>query len=198
MPLLRDLGYLAGPSRLYRPAYGLLAAWIGQGSGALLDLGCGPGWLCVEASAGRPDLDCVGIDHSDTVLRAARRNGAGLLNCTFKRMSAEHIVYPDATFDVVTAVQSAHHWEHPAVVLDEALRVLKPGGRLLVLEANPEADLEEAWLDRPGGLPPAWWVRRMWRRWHIPLEPLAALAREAGCETELGELGFYRSLRCSR
>ncbi|HNQ44469.1 MAG TPA: class I SAM-dependent methyltransferase [Candidatus Cloacimonadota bacterium] len=50
------------------------------------------------------------------------------------RMNLEQIQYEDASFDTVSISNSLHHLEHPEVIFKELLRVLKPGGLLIVLE----------------------------------------------------------------
>ncbi len=194
MPVLRDLGYLLGPARTYRPAYRRIADWLALESGAMLDIGCGPGWLCIEAARGHPELDCVGIDRSPRMVARAEANRSGTLNCTFKEMDGEHILYPAGTFHCVVAVQSAHHWKNPDRVINEALRVLRPAGRLVVMEAEPEAPIDEDWLHRPAGLPPSFWIRRQWRRWSCPVESLGALCEARGVRYTVQSLGFYQVL----
>ena len=51
-------------------------------------------------------------------------------------MDAEDMKFPAGIFDVITAVQTAHHWSNPSAVLDQIHRVLKPGGRFYLYEAD--------------------------------------------------------------
>lgn len=195
--------YDRGPARLYRPAYRFVVADIGVTRGAWLDIGCGPGVLCARAADGNPELDVVGIDTSDTMLELARRNRGGRLNVTLRKMDAAQIVYPDATFDVVTALQTAHHWKDPARILAEAWRVLVPGGRLYVYEADPDGPIPAEWLERRGGWPPDAVMRRRWRRYGMDQARWDELrARVAaspfGDDVADERHGFYRRLVCTR
>lgn len=201
---LTALAYHYGPARLYQPAYRFIAADIGVERGAWLDIGCGPGWLCIHAAAGHPELDVIGIDTSDTMLELAQRNKAGRLNVTLRKMDGADIVYPAGTFDVVTAVQSAHHWKDPAPILAEAHRVLVPGGRLYLYEADPDTpEIPKEWLARRAGWPPDAYMRRRWRkhgmdaaRWEAFRD--AVLASPFGKDVSDERHGFYRRLVCTR
>jgi SAM-dependent methyltransferase len=110
----------------------------------LLDIGFGGGLLLREALGRAPQGFLAGIEISEPMLQLARRRfrdemRAGRLEV--KEGSASHIPYPDASFDRVTAVNTLHFWPDPAGGLREALRVLRPGGRIgLVL--RPKAYLD--------------------------------------------------------
>lgn len=204
--LRRDLTawtYAFGPARHYQSAYRFIVADVGVSRGAWLDIGCGPGWLCARAAAGNPELDVVGIDTSPKMVELARRNKGGLLNVTIREMDAAQIVYPEGTFDVVTAVQSAHHWKEPARIFAEAWRVLVPGGKLYVYEADPDGEIPDGWIDRGGGWPPDRVLRLRWRRNGMDAARFAALREIAEASPFSGDVaeerhGFYRRLVCTR
>jgi len=191
--------YDALPARYYQPAYSRIAESLGLSEGALLDVGCGPGWVSIRASEGHPQLDCVGIDTNEEMVRFAQRNAAGRLNCTFKVMDAAAIVYPADTFDRIVGVQTMHHWKEPEAILAELQRVLKPGGWCDLLDADADSDQIDGWIDRTGPWPPDFWVRRMWRRYSLGEDAFAEMCRRARAldwTVEVGTLGFYRRLRC--
>ena len=56
---MRVWAYQKGPGRYYRPAYRNIATAIGIEEGAVLDVGCGPGWTSIFMAAGKPHLDAV-------------------------------------------------------------------------------------------------------------------------------------------
>ena len=103
----------------------------------VVDVGCGTGTAARRArreGAGR----IVGIDPSPRMLRLARRVTAlrrtdGVI---FLEGSAENLPLDADSATVVWALQSVHHWEDVARGLREALRVLAPDGRLLLLERH--------------------------------------------------------------
>ena len=119
-----------------------------RGGECVLDLGCGTGHstLALAARAGR----IVGLDLTDAMLAEARRlaRERGLANASFERGDAEVLPYPDASFDVVTSRVSAHHYARPERAVQEAARVLRPGGRLVVSDSvAPEDPAQDTFLN---------------------------------------------------
>jgi ubiquinone/menaquinone biosynthesis C-methylase UbiE len=110
----------------------------------LLDIGFGGGVLMREALSRTPRGFVAGIEISEPMLKLARgrfRDELASGRAEVKEGSASAIPFPDATFDRVAAVNTLHFWPEPERGLREALRVLRPGGRLgLVL--RPKAYLE--------------------------------------------------------
>jgi ubiquinone/menaquinone biosynthesis C-methylase UbiE/DNA-binding transcriptional ArsR family regulator len=104
------------------------------------DLGCGTGVLA--AALGPHVAKVIGVDGSDEMLDAARARVAGLPNVDLRRGPLESLPIDDASLDAVTLVLVLHHVPAPAAALDEAARVLRPGGRLLVVDMAPH-DREE-------------------------------------------------------
>ena len=99
---------------------------------AVLDIGCGPG-AAVRAAA-ESVAKAVGVDRSDAMVEIARRRSEGFDNVEFVTAGAEDLPFPDASFDRVWTIHSFHHWEDANLGLTESLRVLRPGGRLLIVE----------------------------------------------------------------
>ncbi len=102
------------------------------GGGTLLDLGCGTGFIINLA---RDLFDQIhGVDVTQAMLDRVDRSSG---NVTLHRAPAEHVPFPDGTFDMVSAYSFIHHTEDYWAVLAEARRVLKPGGICYVdLEPN--------------------------------------------------------------
>jgi SAM-dependent methyltransferase len=150
---LAAYAYHLGPAHYFQPAYKFIVADIAVEHGAWLDLGCGPGWLAIHAGSGHADLDVIAIDSSETMTQLCDTNKAGRLNVTVRKMDGGEIVYPEHTFDVITAVQVAHELTDVDKVLAECFRTLKVGGRLYLYEADPDAEIEEGWISRRGGFP---------------------------------------------
>jgi len=105
-----------------------------------LDVGCGPAFLAVDL--GRDvgsDGRIVGIDESPEMLEAARARIAreGLSDRVEVRQGdAGRLDCPAATFDFVTAVQVYLYLQDVEGALREAARVLRPGGRLAVVDTD--------------------------------------------------------------
>ena len=208
---LTAYAYHVGPAFAYQPAHRFIAADIDVSEGVWLDIGCGPGWLAIFAGAGKPELDVIGIDTSKTMVSIAEDNKAGRLNITFREMSGSDIVYPAHTFDVVTAVQTARHWQDPAAILNEAYRVMKMGAKLYIYEADPDATIPEDWIRRRGVWPTDGVLRRRWKKWGMDQArwdtlKAAVLASPFGQDSGGGASenisderhGFYRRMVCTR
>ncbi len=100
----------------------------------LLDIGTGTGRM-LELFG--PLVDhAVGVDQSREMLAVARANleKAGLRNCQVRQADMYQLPLPSASFDAVIIHQVLHYAEEPAEVLREAARVLRPGGRLLIVD----------------------------------------------------------------
>jgi ubiquinone/menaquinone biosynthesis C-methylase UbiE len=107
----------------------------------VLDVACGPGAF-VLAIAPRVSF-VMGIDLTPEMLRQARQFQAEkqIANAAFARADADHLPFPDASFDLVSCQHAFHHITKPETVLLEMIRVTKPQGRLLVLDPlAPESD----------------------------------------------------------
>ncbi len=102
--------------------------------GRLLDLGTGAGH--VLTLLGEQVEEGVGVDRSLEMLNVARSNvfRAGLSHCQVRHGDMNHLPYEDETFDAVTLHMVLHFSENPVATLGEIARVLRPGGRLIVVD----------------------------------------------------------------
>ncbi len=107
------------------------------------DLGCGEGDLTIEAA--RWAKHVVAVDRSPEALRHARElaRRRGVRNVSWKRGEIEALPLADATVDVSLVSQALHHADSPARAVAEAVRILVPGGRLLVLDLRRH---DQAWV----------------------------------------------------
>ena len=98
------------------------------------DLGCGDGYLAIEAS--RWASRVIAVDRSKLVLERARALGARrrVTNVVWKRGELEKLPIKDATIDVALLSQALHHAANPARAVAEAARITVPGGRVIVLD----------------------------------------------------------------
>jgi arsenite methyltransferase len=105
----------------------------------VLDIGSGPGLLAGDlAAALGPDGAVVGVDPSESMLRIAGRRepAAGSAPMTFREGDAVALAFADASFDVAVSTQVYEYIADMATALAEAHRVLRPGGRLAVLDTD--------------------------------------------------------------
>ena len=107
------------------------------------DLGCGEGYLTIETA--RWARHVTAVDRSTGVLArakalAARRKCA---NITWKKGELEQLPIDTQSVDVALLSQALHHAADPTAAVDEAARILRPGGRLLILDLRPH---DETWV----------------------------------------------------
>jgi ubiquinone/menaquinone biosynthesis C-methylase UbiE len=127
---------MRGDERRFRE---MTAGQAGIAAGdAVLDAGCGTGTMAVAAKRRVGDSGrLVGIDPSPRLLAGARRKAARAgLTVDFRQASIERLDLPDRSFDVAMGSFMIHHLpdEVARTGLAELHRVLKPGGRLLLID----------------------------------------------------------------
>jgi demethylmenaquinone methyltransferase/2-methoxy-6-polyprenyl-1,4-benzoquinol methylase len=106
---------------------------LGDRPGRVLDVACGTGDLSLSLS--RRGALVTGVDLSENMLRVARAKSiARRLPVTFLQGDAERLDFPPDSFDAVTVAFGVRNFEHPDACLAEFYRVLRPGGRLVILE----------------------------------------------------------------
>lgn len=108
----------------------------------LLDIGTGTGRV-LEHVADHV-TSAVGVDNAKPMLEIARDklDRAGLSNCQVRLADMYHLPFPADRFDAVTLNMVLHYAEVPGEVLREAARVLRPGGRAILVDFAPH-QLEE-------------------------------------------------------
>src|SRR5436309_6056960 len=97
------------------------------------DLGCGEGYLTIEAA--RWAARVIAVDRSDVVLDRSRAlaERRRVSNVVWKKGELEKLPIKTGTVDVAMLSQALHHAQHPADAVAEAVRITRPGGRVLVL-----------------------------------------------------------------
>jgi len=109
----------------------------------VVDVGCGEGYLTVEVA--RWARRVIAVDRSPAVLArakalAGRRRAT---NITFKRGDIDRLPLETASMDVALLSQALHHSVDPSRTIAEASRVVRPGGKVLVLDLREHA---ETWV----------------------------------------------------
>lgn len=185
-PLLYDLtvGLLTlGRERAFRQ--NLLRFAELQPGETVLDVGCGTGSLALAAKRQVGASGAVfGVDASAEMLaRAERKARRARLPVDFRQAAAQALPFPEAQFDVVTASLMLHHLPRTAHAefLREARRVLKPRGRLLLVDfAGAEGNRAVSHFHRHGS---------------ISFDAMIELCWDAGLRiVDSGDVGF-RDLR---
>ena len=115
-----------------------------MGSGTILDLGSGTGYLSIEIAKRTPSLQVYGIDLSKQMIKIARRHARGVENAQFVFGNAADLPFEDDSMDLIVSTGSLHHWKTPAKVFDECYRVLKIGKEAWIYDGCPDAFKDKA------------------------------------------------------
>lgn len=96
------------------------------------DLGCGTGALTADLAHHVKAV--IGVDQSPAMLKAARKRTHGLTNVDLRKGAIEKLPIDDASCDAALLVLVLTYASSPALALAEVRRILKPGGRLVVVD----------------------------------------------------------------
>lgn len=111
--------------------------------GEVLDVACGTGDMVVELL--KRGCTVTGVDLSKEMLTIAEEKAH---SCKYILADAEHLPFEDATFDAVTCAFGVRNFVHLEQGLGEMLRVLRPGGRMVIMElATPDNALVRSLYD---------------------------------------------------
>jgi len=119
----------------------MLVAAALTGKERVLDAGTGTGHTALAFA--RQAATVVAVDFTENMLAQGRQlaQEQGLTNVDFRLGDAEAVPAETNEFDLVVSRYSAHHWPHPQQALREFVRVLKPGGTLLMNDIVSYEDL---------------------------------------------------------
>lgn len=145
----------------------------------VVDVGCGPGLLTQSlAEAVAPDGAVLGLDLSASMLALARERCAPIPHIALARADAIRLPVPSGAADAVTATQVLLYVERPDTAIAEMRRVLRPGGRVAIVETD--------WQTAVVSAADTALTRRMFDAWdravpnpRLPLR-LGTLLRDAG------------------
>ena len=102
-----------------------------------LDVGCGTGFLALELAARGHRV--TGVDFAPTMLALARRKAAeGGFSIRFEQADAERLPLAGGAFDLVVSRHLLWTLPHPEAAIDDWIRVLRPGGRLVVVDGKAD------------------------------------------------------------
>ncbi len=126
----------------YRRSAQLVAERVPEGA-TILELAPGPGYLSIEL-AKMGNYHIVGLDISPTFVEIAQAKAreAGV-DIDFRLGNASHMPLADDLFDFIVCSAAFKNFSEPVLALDEMFRVLKPGGKALIIDLRPDASIEE-------------------------------------------------------
>jgi ubiquinone/menaquinone biosynthesis C-methylase UbiE len=125
----------------YRRSAQQVAQMVPEG-GTILELAPGPGYLAIEL-AKLGNYHIAGLDISATFVEIARAKAkeAGV-DIDFRLGNAAHMPLADDLFDFIVCSAAFKNFAEPLKALDEMYRVLKPGGKALLIDLRPDASIE--------------------------------------------------------
>lgn len=129
---------LFGPSR--RAMIRRIRARCGDRPIRVLDVGCGTGQFGEQLLKALPNARVIGLDLVSEMLRRGRPRWEahrGLLDPV--QADGGHLPFASGTFDIVTCANSFHHYPDQQRAVIEMNRVLKPGGRLMLVDGYRDA-----------------------------------------------------------
>lgn len=97
----------------------------------VLDIGCGAGAALERAAGVVPAERVHGVDPTPSFVEATRQRVPG---ADIRLSTADELPWDSGTMSVVWTVSALHHWSPRDAGLAEAVRVLRPGGRFIVVE----------------------------------------------------------------
>lgn len=119
---------------LNRPMVTMLSR-TGLCRGRVLDIGTGPGWIPTEMAVRHPDWEIWAVDPSPAMLaraRCAARSAGVTERIHFVEGDATPLPFEAGAFDLVYSHFTLHHLPRPETLFDEAARVTRGGGRILI------------------------------------------------------------------
>jgi ubiquinone/menaquinone biosynthesis C-methylase UbiE len=180
-----------------------IAGQLPQGS-AVLEVAPGPGYFCIEL-AKLGSYAITGLDLSHTFVKLASKKAAEAgVRVDFKQGSASNLPFPAGSFDFLLCRAAFKNFASPVDALKEMCRVLKPGGRGLIIDlkgdASPDAidhmldELGLTWFNRLMTKAAFKWmlVKRAYTRQHF--EQMLAKAAFSKVEISGSDVGLEISM----
>jgi len=105
-----------------------------SGNEVILDVACGTGELERMLVNDHPNLQITGVDISAKMLDVARSKFPSSDRLQFLKASVNSLPFKDSSFDIVVTASAFHYFDYPTNALNEMRRVLKPNGKLIVMD----------------------------------------------------------------
>lgn len=121
----------------FEPSHRMVMEELCPKDRCILDVGCGTGRLAGRLLERFPDSQVWGLELSDGMIRAARRSeaaGSGRLHLV--QGDSERLPFASDTFDAITCTHCFHHFPRQDRVVAEMFRVVRPGGRVLIIDGD--------------------------------------------------------------
>jgi ubiquinone/menaquinone biosynthesis C-methylase UbiE len=111
--------------------------------GSVLEVAPGPGYLAIEL-ARRGNCQVVGLDISHSFVEIATQNAKNAgVSASFRQGDAAAMPFDDDAFDFIVCRAAFKNFTRPVPALNEMFRVLKPGGRAVIIDLSKDASLAD-------------------------------------------------------
>lgn len=107
-----------------------------------IEFGCGMGYNVSHLALVYPHVSFTGVDLSPQHIRYAQQQAGSLMNLQVVEANYQSLDFDDSSFDAVLAVETLCQTDDQRLALAEAYRLLRPGGRMLVIDCFRNAPLE--------------------------------------------------------
>lgn len=105
----------------------------------ILDVGCGTGEFAMKLKGYKEDAGVYGLDISPDMINAAKTKFKGGVD--FRIGDVENMPYEDSYFDYLTCSHSFHHYPHKKKAVREMFRILKPKGKIMIIDGYKDSFL---------------------------------------------------------
>lgn len=105
-----------------------------SGDEVILDVACGTGELERILVSDYPNLNITGVDISEKMLDVAKSKFPNSQKIEFLKASANSLPFPDSSFDTIVSASAFHYFNNPINALQEMKRVLKPNGKVIIMD----------------------------------------------------------------
>lgn len=139
------------PERAFIGLYAQAVDGLPVAGARVLEIGSGRGGGARYVARYHAPASVTGLDYSPETVRLARKLNADTPNLAFEQGDAEHLPFPDASFDIVVNIESSHCYANMPAFVSEVARVLKPGGWFTFADMRGRAAMAD--LDRQMAAP---------------------------------------------
>ena len=171
----------------------------------VLEVAPGPGYLAIEL-AKRHSYKVTGLDISQTFVEIAKENARKeSVEVDFQHGNASAMPFADEMFDLIVCRAAFKNFAQPGEAINEMFRVLKPGGRAVIIDLRKDVSIKEidGYISHMGvGWFDALLMRFTFRYMLIPraytleqFQGMAASSRFKGCDIQSTSIGFEMTLR---
>jgi len=160
----------------------------------VLVAGCGTGWFEYQAIQHHPDLQIEGLDFSAEMLRRATTKCRRYATIHHRQADLTHTLpFPDDVFDVAVMTNVLYTLPSADTTLREIVRVLRPGGRLIISDPYPWLDADVVRAAHLAGVRALPWVARLQRYLHtVVAAPALLQVQRASKQIEREATLLYR------